>query len=99
MQRRELRRSRKAIRSSFAHAAPKIGTPPSSKIVLDQSKLSVFADQGDNACQLEAPLYRRTKRRIALKHNRNMSFRIRFAPWNCVRVNTMLITKKCIGSG
>src|SRR6266508_4959730 len=99
MERHEVRQSRRATGLTFAHAAPQIGTPSSSAIPLDHSKPPVFADQGHNFCQLHASLYRRAKRRIALKHNRNPSFRIRFAPWNCFGVNSMLITKKSIGGG
>src|SRR6478752_6608481 len=72
--------------------------PPSSTIPLDHRKLPVFANQGFNTPQLQTPLYRYAKGRIALKHNANAPLRIRFAPWNCFRVNSMLITEKSIGN-
>ena len=66
-------------------------------LAFDHRELPIFADQGHNACQFKTPLHRRAKRRIAFKNNCSAPCRIRFAPWDCFRVNSMLITEKGIG--
>src|SRR4029078_12291414 len=75
-------------------------TAVSLSMPLDHREIAIFVKHGPRACHLQkARLQRTPKRRIALENNRKMVPRIRFSPWDCRRINPMLVSKDRIGDG